>query len=93
MPPIVPVSDLETFCHAALAAVGADAATARDCTSSIMHGSLHGVESHGVRLLPHYVKALQGGRLNKTPELRFTLTHMRIGEWHQTVLFTDEWRF
>jgi len=79
MPPIVPVSDLETFCHAALAAVGADAATARDCTSSIMHGSLHGVESHGVRLLPHYVKALQGGRLNKTPELRFTQTRPGSG--------------
>jgi LDH2 family malate/lactate/ureidoglycolate dehydrogenase len=23
----------------------------------MMHGSLHGVDSHGVRLLPHYVHA------------------------------------
>jgi LDH2 family malate/lactate/ureidoglycolate dehydrogenase len=33
----------------------------------MMHGSLHGVDSHGVRLLPHYVRGLRGGRLNPRP--------------------------
>lgn len=64
--------DLERFCRDALAASGADTATQKATTDSIMHGSIHGVDSHGVRLLPHYIAVLESGRLNKTPELRFT---------------------
>ena len=36
----------------------------------MMHGTRLGVDSHGIRLLPHYIQALEGGRLNKTPQLR-----------------------
>ncbi|WP_108485128.1 Ldh family oxidoreductase [Oceaniglobus ichthyenteri] len=75
----VSVENLATFCHSVLLAVGADAATARDCTASILHGTTHGVDSHGVRLLPHYAKALQGGRLNKTPQVSFTRTRAGSG--------------
>ena len=74
-----PVAQLDAFCKAALHAIGCDAATARDCTASILHGSLHGVDSHGVRLLPHYIKALEGGRLNKAPNLQFTQTRPGSG--------------
>ena len=28
--------------------------------------SLRGVDSHGIRLLPHYVRALKSGRINET---------------------------
>jgi LDH2 family malate/lactate/ureidoglycolate dehydrogenase len=35
----------------------------------MMHGTRHGVDSHGVRLLGHYVEALTGGRINKAPKL------------------------
>lgn len=65
------VTALAGFCEAAFLAAGAEAATARDATRSMMHGSLHGVDSHGVRLLPHYVTALQGGRLARAPEMSF----------------------
>ena len=65
------VKDVSAFCHVAFLAVGADEATSRDATRSMMHGSLHGVDSHGVRLLPHYIRALQHGRLNKAPKMRF----------------------
>lgn len=75
----VSVENLATFCFYVLLAVGADAATARDCTASILHGTTHGIDSHGVRLLPHYAKALQGGRLNKTPQLSFTRTRAGSG--------------
>jgi LDH2 family malate/lactate/ureidoglycolate dehydrogenase len=75
----VQVDDLARFCRAVLTGVGADPETARDCTASMMHGSLHGVDSHGVRLLGHYSKALQGGRLNKSPKLRFTRTRAGSG--------------
>lgn len=74
--------DLAQFCRDVLTGVGADAETARDCTSSMMHGSLHGVDSHGVRLLGHYAKALQGGRLNGSPNLRFSRTRAGSGMLH-----------
>jgi LDH2 family malate/lactate/ureidoglycolate dehydrogenase len=62
---------LRAFCLAVLQAHGVADASAEACTASILHGSLHGVDSHGVRLLPHYVTAFQGGRLNRTPQPRF----------------------
>jgi LDH2 family malate/lactate/ureidoglycolate dehydrogenase len=76
---IVQASDLVQFCRAVVTGVGADPETARDCTDSMMHGSLHGVDSHGVRLLGHYAKALQGGRLTKAPKLQFTRTRAGSG--------------
>ncbi|WP_226781252.1 Ldh family oxidoreductase [Oceaniglobus trochenteri] len=75
----VPGPRLAEFCRAVLTSAGADAETARDCTDSMMHGSNHGVDSHGVRLLGHYTKALQGGRLNKAPKLQFTRTRAGSG--------------
>ncbi|WP_223428774.1 Ldh family oxidoreductase [Tateyamaria pelophila] len=75
----VQIDDLADFCRSVLTGVGADAETARDCTASMMHGTIHGVDSHGVRLLGHYAKALQGGRLNKTPSLLFTKTRAGSG--------------
>lgn len=62
---------LDAFCRKALLAVGADAATADAATRAMMHGSRHGVDSHGVRLLDHYVASLAGGRVKGAPDLRF----------------------
>lgn len=70
---------LAAFCLAALTACGASAETARAATDAMMHGSRHGVDSHGVRLLDHYVTALEGGRLNKTPDIRFAAQFGAIG--------------
>ncbi|SDZ56539.1 Malate/lactate/ureidoglycolate dehydrogenase, LDH2 family [Jannaschia faecimaris] len=75
----VQADDLAQFCRTVLTGVGADHETARDCTASMMHGSIHGVDSHGVRLLGHYAKALQGGRLNKAPKVEFTRTRAGSG--------------
>jgi LDH2 family malate/lactate/ureidoglycolate dehydrogenase len=75
----VQIEDLAQFCRDVLTGIGADAQTARDCTDSVLHGTIHGVDSHGVRLLPHYAKALQGGRLNKTPKLEFIRTRAGSG--------------
>src|SRR5690606_29228787 len=61
---------LETFCREALAASGANEETVRAATDAMMHGSRIGVDSHGVRLLDHYVTALEGGRVNRQPKLR-----------------------
>jgi LDH2 family malate/lactate/ureidoglycolate dehydrogenase len=61
---------LAGFCNAILAGCGADQATADAATRAMMHGTRLGVDSHGVRLLSHYITALLGGRINKTPSLR-----------------------
>ena len=62
---------LEEFCRAALAGAGGDAATADAATRAMMHASSVGIDSHGVRLLEHYVNAVAGGRVNGKPKLRF----------------------
>jgi LDH2 family malate/lactate/ureidoglycolate dehydrogenase len=36
----------------------------------MMHASTYGIDSHGVRLLGHYVKAIEGGRVNGHPRVR-----------------------
>lgn len=58
---------LDRFCRTVLAATGADEASADAATRAMMHGSRLGVDSHGVRLLDHYVKAMIGGRVNPRP--------------------------
>lgn len=60
----------DRFCRAVLAATGADEATANAATQAMMHGSRHGVDSHGVRLLDHYAKVIEGGRVNRRPDVR-----------------------
>jgi LDH2 family malate/lactate/ureidoglycolate dehydrogenase len=61
---------LRDFVRGALVAADADASTAEAATGAMMHGSLLGVDSHGVRLLDHYVRVLEGGRVNKRPNMR-----------------------
>lgn len=61
---------LEAFCMRALLAAGADESTAKAAARAMMHGSCLGVDSHGVRLLEHYVKAISGGRVNGRPAMR-----------------------
>jgi LDH2 family malate/lactate/ureidoglycolate dehydrogenase len=65
--PRVGIATLDDFCRAALAACGANDATVDAATRAMMHGSRLGVDSHGVRLLGHYVKALRGGRVKTHP--------------------------
>ncbi|WP_274425256.1 Ldh family oxidoreductase [Chelativorans sp. YIM 93263] len=60
---------LDTFCRSVLAALGASEATIDAATRAMMHASRLGVDSHGVRLLDHYVRALTHGRVNKTPKM------------------------
>ena len=44
---------------------------ARHVVASLIQTSLRGVDSHGIELLPHYVRALDSGRINPSPDLRF----------------------
>lgn len=66
----VDIAALDSFCRAVLAGAGAGDATADAATRAMMHGSRLGIDSHGVRLLEHYVAGLTGGRVNPRPAMR-----------------------
>ncbi|GAB1583736.1 Ldh family oxidoreductase [Phyllobacterium phragmitis] len=66
----VPIAALDDFCRAVLSAAGADPATCDAVTRAMLHGSRLGVDSHGVRLLHHYVTVMTGGRVNPRPQMQ-----------------------
>lgn len=68
----VPMAAADRFCREVFRAIGADDQTADAATRAMMHGSRHGVDSHGVRLLDHYVRAMVGGRVSLRPSVRIT---------------------
>src|SRR5262245_57150441 len=43
--------------------------SARHVSGSLVETSLRGVDSHGINLFPYYVSAVEGGRINRTPNL------------------------
>lgn len=63
------LADLERFCREAMRAAGANAATADATARALTHGSRVGIDSHGVRFLPHYVETVLSGRVNPRPKL------------------------
>lgn len=67
--------DMQRFMSEALAAVGADQASSDAVTRALITASRMGTDSHGLRLLPHYLQALKGGRINGAPNMTF---HQRL---------------
>lgn len=63
---------LADFSQTLLRQAGADAASAEAATRAMLHASLHGVDSHGIRLLPWYADCLRSGLVKGNPELRIT---------------------
>lgn len=66
---LTPAELLETRVYAALVEAGADEPSATAATRAMMHASRLGVDSHGVRLTPHYSRVLKGGRVNGRPDI------------------------
>lgn len=64
-------AELLGFVNDSLRAAGTDHASADAVAQSLVGASLRGVDSHGLRLLPHYLLVLQKGRINGTPRLKF----------------------
>lgn len=69
--PSVDAAALDRFVRAVLAAVGADQPTVDAAARAMMHGSRFGIDSHGVRLLDHYVTVMREGRVSPRPTLSF----------------------
>ena len=75
----VSAEDLEEFCLEALESCGVCPDVASHVAEGLVQASLRGVDSHGVRLLPHYLKAVKAGRLNPVPSYRFKQRRAGIG--------------
>lgn len=52
---------LQAFAAAVLRAAGADEPSAEAASYALLHASLHGIDSHGIRLLPWYADCLRSG--------------------------------
>jgi LDH2 family malate/lactate/ureidoglycolate dehydrogenase len=65
----VEASLLEERTFSVLHEAGADEPSAHAATRALMHASRIGVDSHGVRLVAHYARALRGGRINGAPQI------------------------
>ena len=65
-----PAVVVEEKVASALKSAGASEASLAAATKAMMHASMVGVDSHGVRLTEHYCNMLAGGRLNKDPQLK-----------------------
>ena len=48
-------------------------------TQALLQTSLRGVDSHGIRLFPHYISALKGGRINGRPKYKFNHSKSSAG--------------
>jgi ureidoglycolate dehydrogenase (NAD+) len=70
---------ISEFAANALMAAGTQFDAARSVAVALTETSLRGIDSHGIRLLLHYIKAVQGGRINPHPKLAFTSTGSGTG--------------
>ena len=70
---------LEQFCFQVLERCGVNSDVGHHVAKGLSQASLRGVDSHGIRLLPHYVKALEAGRLNPDPAFQFEETSASTG--------------
>lgn len=65
-----PAAAVEAFCLDVLRAAGVDPEPAQAVAGGLCAASLRGIDSHGVFLLPHYVRGVLGGRINPRPVAR-----------------------
>lgn len=70
--------------HDTLVLRGVSAVHANDVAETLIQASLMGVDTHGVELLPVYLRELDGGRANLAPRL-----HLSPGKTGATVLDAD----
>jgi LDH2 family malate/lactate/ureidoglycolate dehydrogenase len=56
-----------------------DKRVAQFLVNGLIQTSLRGVDSHGIRLFPHYIRALKAGRINGKPNYQFNQTASSVG--------------
>lgn len=70
--PRVAAEPLRVFAERLLSAAGADRPSAVGTARAVVDASARAFDTHGIRLLPYYLKTLEGGRVNGTPVITAT---------------------
>ncbi len=73
------VEETRAFLLRAMDAVGVRAEVAAVTCENLLQTSIRGTDSHGIRLLPHYIAGVQGGRINPAPDFRFERRALSCG--------------
>ena len=75
----IPADVLYQFVEQTLLKSGVEENSSKSTAKGLWQASLRGVDSHGVRLLPHYLDAVKNGRINPNPAFRFDQTSPSTG--------------
>lgn len=73
---VVHAKDIKTFFTAAFQAVGVRKDIYGFVVDGLIETSLRGVDSHGIRLMPHYIGGIKNGRINKNPNIAIKKTSL-----------------
>jgi ureidoglycolate dehydrogenase (NAD+) len=76
---LIPYQRVLQFCNNILLQAGLDTEQASVTAEAICSASLRGIDSHGIRLLPHYLEAIEKRRINPEAEFHFKQTSMSTG--------------
>jgi len=74
-------SKLEKFIEEVLAKAGTRGDVAGHVAKGLVQASVRGVDSHGVRLFPHYMASVKAGRINPDPAYKFERTSASTGRF------------
>lgn len=75
----VPAVNLLKFAKKVLLKAGVREDVAGYVAEGLVQTSLRGVDSHGIRLLPHYLDGAKNGRINPKPNYKFKKTSASTG--------------
>ena len=76
---LVQAGKLQEFIKSVLLKAGVRSDVAEYVAEGLVQTSLRGVDSHGIRLLPHYLNGVKGGRINPNPNYKFKQTSPSTG--------------
>ena len=76
---LVQAGKLQEFIKSVILKAGVRSDVAEYVAEGLVQTSLRGVDSHGIRLLPHYLNGVKGGRINPNPNYTFTRTAPSTG--------------
>jgi ureidoglycolate dehydrogenase (NAD+) len=74
-----PAADLTGFIEDLFTRAGADAPSAKAVTKAVVDASARAFDTHGVRLVPHYIASIEGGRVTGKPRVTFTRKTPSVG--------------
>jgi len=72
---------VEQFVQNVLINAGVNDQVAKETADGLVLASVRGVDSHGIRLLPHYLEELEAGRINPDPEFNFEQSAAAVGQF------------